>query len=153
MYERNRLLYAGDACQGSAVLPFGQPRTSLGNAETGTFFVARLSGQPVSVSMPPRGHEATALVDGADWQRPWKSRGLRFGLRRSWKPRGRIGSRRCRMQRWRQKFCVVSHFGKIWCCLRMQRKRRDNGAVDAKTVSVPCLVSGRRTFYDWCQRI
>ena len=69
MYERNRLLYAGDACQGSAVLPFGQPRTSLGNAETGTFFVARLSGQPVSVSMPPRGHEATALVDGADWQR------------------------------------------------------------------------------------
>ena len=26
-------------------------------------------------------------------------------------------------------------------------------AVDAKTVSVPCLVSGRRTFYDWCQRI
>ena len=69
MYERNRLLYAGDACQGSAVNPFGQPRTSLGNAETGTFFVAWLSGQPVSVSMPPRGHEATALVDGADWQR------------------------------------------------------------------------------------
>ena len=31
--------------------------------------MARLSGQPVSVSMPPRGHEATALVDGADWQR------------------------------------------------------------------------------------
>ena len=54
---------------GSAVNPFGQPRTSLGNAETGTFFVARLSGQPVSISMPPRGHEATALVDGADWQR------------------------------------------------------------------------------------
>ena len=31
----------------------------------------------------------------------------------------RIGSRRCRMQRWRQKFCVVSRFGKIWYCLRM----------------------------------
>ena len=31
--------------------------------------MARLSGQPVSVSLPPRGHEATALVDGADWKR------------------------------------------------------------------------------------
>ena len=46
----------------------------------------------------------------------WKSRGLCFGLRRSWKPPGRIGSRHCRMPRWRQKFCAVSRFEKIWCC-------------------------------------
>ena len=52
-YERNRLFYAGAACRGSAANPFGQPCTPLGNASTGTFFVARLSGQPVSVSMPP----------------------------------------------------------------------------------------------------
>ena len=45
--------------------------------------MARLSGQPVSVSLPPRGHEATALVDGADWQRLGRAgdRGRENGIR------------------------------------------------------------------------
>lgn len=124
-------------CRGSAVNPFGQPRTPLGNAETGTFFVARLSGQPVSVSMPPRGHEATALVDGADWQRLGRAGDCALAYAGAGSRLGGLAAAIAGCSTGGRNFARSAVSGKSGAACGCQRKRRDNGAVDAKTVSVP----------------